>query len=618
MGQGTYEVSFERDVRADADLVWSILSDTNRLDRALGVSATTYTYKLVGEPPERQRVGLASYKGARFRWIEVGEWEEGRSFWGERRFLYGLLTKCGVRCTIDRIDGGSRVHITAYAAPMPGKSLGSLAAGHWKRVFKKTLRRYLDELDAMFASPAPAPDDDVPNARARRVLAQTTPRLITHGRVAEVNREVLGVRAAKLDAIDAALARRIVDLVTEQPDEMVSAIRPFQVARTWGTSPRETLRAFLHAARAGVVDLQWQLNCPVCRVGAGNASALADVGRRVHCDECDISFDLDFASNVEAVFAVNPAIRPVRREVYCAGTPFVRPHVFAQLVIEPGAERTVATRPAGPLLVRALGRQRQVHVDADARVAVEIGDEALSTRASDGELCVVNRSSATATVLVERAGWTAELVRGSDLITLDEFHALFGTEAPAAGIELQVGTMCIVFSDVVGSTAMYERLGDATAYAIVQEHFRAGHEIVGACDGSIVKTLGDGMMMCFVRPEQAVSASLRLAAHARELAAKHGVDFAVRLGIHQGPCYVVRANDRLDLFGSSVNVSARLCRIAAPGQVVTSASLLDHESVHDVLSRAQTTVHRLQSELKGLSERYHVAAIDQPIQQPYV
>jgi class 3 adenylate cyclase len=162
---------------------------------------------------------------------------------------------------------------------------------------------------------------------------------------------------------------------------------------------------------------------------------------------------------------------------------------------------------------------------------------------------------------------------------------------------------------------MYERLGDAAAYALVQASFRGAHEIVAACEGSIVKTLGDGMMMCFVRPEQAVSAALRLAAHARELSATNGVDFAVRIGVHQGPCYVVRANERLDLFGTSVNVAARLCRLAAPNQVVTSANLLEHDSVHDVLARAQTTVRRLQSELKGFSARFFVAAIDQPRQK---
>jgi adenylate cyclase len=615
MGERSYEVSFDRVVRGDPDLVWAILSDTNRFDRALGITASTYTYKLVGEPPARQRVGVASYKGSRFRWVEVGEWEEGRSFWGERRFLYGLLTKCGLRCAIERADGGSRVQIAAYS--VPSRPLGVVASLHWKRVFKKTLRRYLDELEELLAGEVPpALDDGVPNTRARDLLALSAPKAIVHGRIAEPNREMLAARAAKLEGIDAGLARRIVEVVGGQPDDVVSAMRPFQLARTWGTDPRETLRAFLHAARAGLVDLQWQLNCPVCRVGAGNAGSLAEVGRRVHCDECDISFDLDFAANVEAIFVVNPAIRPVRRDVYCAGTPFVRPHVFAQLVIEPGDERSVFTRPAGPLLVRALGRQRQVQIDAGACVAIEIGDDALTIRAIDGELRIVNRSTATVTVLLERAGWTAELVRGTDLIALDEFHTLFGTEAPAAGIDLQVGTLCVAFSDVVGSTAMYERLGDAAAYALVQEHFRAAHEIVTACEGSVVKTLGDGLMMCFVRPEQAVAASLRLAAHARVLGASKGVAFAVRLGVHQGPCYVVRANERLDLFGTSVNVAARLCRIAAANQVVASAELLDHETVHDVLARAQTTVRRLQSELKGFSARYHVAAIDQPIDCP--
>ena len=596
-----YEVSFDRIVRADPDLVWSILSDTNRFDRALGVSATTYTYKPAGEPPVRQRVGLASYKGKRFRWIEVGEWEEGRSFWGERRFLKGPLTACGVRCTIERVDGGAHVQLTAYATPAAGRRLvGAVAAMHWQGVFKKMLRRYFEELDELFASPVSTND-------ARQLLLQAAPKQILHGRGTEVNREVLDVRAAKLP--DSDIARKIVAFVAEQSDDLVSAMRPFQLARAWRTIPRDTLRTFLLAARAGVVDLSWQLNCPVCQVGAGNASTLADVDRRVHCDECDISFELDFGQNIEAVFSVNPAIRAARREVYCAGTPFVRPHVFAQLVIEPGQRRVITTRPPGALLIRALGRQRQVAISPEASVDVTISDDALTAKASDGELCIINGTTETATVLVERIGATADIVRGSDLMVLDEFHSLFGTEAPAAGVELQVGTLCIAFSDIVGSTTIYEQLGDAKAYALVQEHFRVAHEIVASCEGSIIKTLGDGIMMCFVRPELAVAASLRIAAHARQLALASGVNFAVRVGLHQGPCYIVRANDRLDLFGTSVNVSARLSRVAAANQVATSASFLEHDSVHEVLGRAQTTVRRLQSELRGISGQYQVAVI---------
>lgn len=600
-----YEVSFDRVVRADPDLVWSILSDTNRFDRALGVSATTYTYKPVGEPPVRQRVGLASYKGKRFRWREVGEWEEGRSFWGERRFLKGPLTTCGVRCNIERVPEGSRVQLTAYAIPAASRRLvGALAAMHWQGVFKKMLRNYFEELDEAVASATLI--EDIPNARAQQLLLQAAPRQILHGRSGDVNRDVLDVRAEK---VDGEIADKIVRFVAEQSDDAVCAMRPFQLARAWGADPRDTLRTFLRAARAGIVDLSWQLNCPVCQVGAGNASSLADVARRVHCEECDISFELDFAQNIEAVFAVNPAIRTVRREVYCAGSPFVRPHVFAQLVIEPGERRVVTTRPAGSLLIRALGRQRQVAINAEACVDIEIADTALTTRDSDGELGIINRTSETATVLVERIGYSAELVRGSDLMTLPEFHSLFGTEAPAAGVELQVGTLCVAFSDIVGSTQMYEQLGDAKAYALVQEHFRVAHDIVASCEGSIVKTLGDGIMMCFVRPEQAVAASLRIATHARELAAASGVPFAVRVGLHQGPCFVIRANERLDLFGTSVNVSARLCRVAAANQVATSAGLLEHNSVHDVLARAKTTVRRVQSELRGFSGQHQVAVI---------
>src|SRR5262249_14711662 len=150
------------------------------------------------------------------------------------------------------------------------------------------------------------------------------------------------------------------------------------------------------------------------------------------------------------------------------------------------------------LLVRALGRQRQVRVAADARVDIRIGDDALTATESDGALRIVNATAVITMVLVERAGITADIVRGTDLLTVREYHDLFGAEAPAAGNELQVGTLCVVFTDVVGSMALYEKLGETAAYALVQDHFRAAHEFVERYAGSVVKTLGDGMMMCFM------------------------------------------------------------------------------------------------------------------------
>lgn len=600
MPERVFAVTAERTLPADPDLVWALLSDTNRWDRAVGLAPSTYEYKLLGDPPQRQRVGFTTFKGHGLHWLEAGEWEEGRFFRGERHFLDALVPCSGFKFTVERAERGAHVAIEAYSTA--DKPIGEPAAEFWKQVFARTLDRYLAELERLLAEPHGSAEDSG-NARARRLLACAAPQPTTNGRLTKVDQETLDVRAAALDdVVPTALRDRIVELLRDRADEAVTAMRPFELAHAWGADPREVLRAFLHAARAGLVDLNWQLNCPVCRVGAGRARTLTDVARRVHCDECDISFDLDFAANIEAVFAANPAIRAVRPEIYCAGTPFVRPHVYALFQIEPGGERSLASRPSGALLVRALGRQRQLVVEPDARVAVAIDESGLSMQPDAGELRIVNRSSLPTTVLVERMGATANLVRGTDLITLREFHDLFGTEAPAAGIDLQVGTLCVVFTDVVGSMALYERLGDSAAYALVQDHFRAAHDVVARHEGSLIKTLGDGMMLCFAKPDQALAAALELATQVGEL--------AIRVGVHQGPCYIIRANDRLDLFGTTINVAARLCRLAAGGQVVASAGFLAHESVQQLLGRERVQVQRLQSQLKGFSAMYQVAAID--------
>ena len=66
----------------------------------------------------------------------------------------------------------------------------------------------------------------------------------------------------------------------------------------WDEDRREVLRAFLYACEAGLVDLSWQINCPVCRVGARVIDSLSSVEGTSHCVACEIDYDLDFAQHV--------------------------------------------------------------------------------------------------------------------------------------------------------------------------------------------------------------------------------------------------------------------------------------------------------------------------------
>jgi class 3 adenylate cyclase len=121
------------------------------------------------------------------------------------------------------------------------------------------------------------------------------------------------------------------------------------------------------------------------------------------------------------------------------------------------------------------------------------------------------------------------------------------------------------------------------------------------------KTLGDGVFAAFVELQDAVDAALDIMASAERLSAKHGLAFAIRAGCHEGPCFIVRANERVDLFGSTVNLAARLSSVSGGQQLALLAT--NAESRRDALVAAGHDVERVTSTIKGLPGELSVALV---------
>jgi class 3 adenylate cyclase len=262
---------------------------------------------------------------------------------------------------------------------------------------------------------------------------------------------------------------------------------------------------------------------------------------------------------------------------------------FAQTVVAPGATATLDAVLAAGAYVVQVPPERSVRftVEADAggdALDVRIDDARVRAstsviRAGSVRVQIVNGGTRDAVVRVSEAALSDQIATAAEVTALQTFRDLFSTEVLGAGIELSIRSLTVVFSDIVGSTQMYADDGDARAFRLVREHFDALRELVAVHRGAIVKTIGDAVMAVFVDPRDAVRAALAFGAVVAPL--------QLRIGMHRGPCIAVRANDRLDYFGGTVNVASRVAHAAGPGEVLVTAIVADEPRIADILPNAE-------------------------------
>jgi class 3 adenylate cyclase len=179
--------------------------------------------------------------------------------------------------------------------------------------------------------------------------------------------------------------------------------------------------------------------------------------------------------------------------------------------------------------------------------------------------------------------------------------------------------MAILFTDLVGSTAMYERLGDAAAYGLVRRHFDLLRTAISAHEGRIVKTVGDAVMASFDHPKDAVRAGLACIAALRTLRGSDGGASGLRLkvGVHTGPCLAIEANGSTDYFGRTVNVAARVESLARPDELVVSWAVLADEGAAaaiDAAVVAGASLERDRRQVKGVADEVDVVRLAPPEQ----
>ncbi len=452
--------------------------------------------------------------------------------------------------------------------------------------------------------------------------------------------------------VDAAAA--IERLVVEGKDLHLSRVNALDFAKKNGLDEERVIAAFLHAARLGLFELSWNVLCPGCGGVLDAGSSLKSVDRSEYaCAICAAGYEPTLDEMVEVTFTVNPRVRAIaahdpdrlspaeyyRQIFWSSGVDL--PEASFDKVLEDVTLEMIEL-PAGEkaLLSLTLPAQFVIVFDPVTHTAQFIDVKGEPTRERQALSIVVSRAHAPTTTLPLRPGplrlslenrTDLRLVPGvfvanetmhdllgrrkpfltaKRLLTNQTFRDIHRTDTLDVNQRLKITSLTFLFTDLKGSTELYERVGDLVAFDLVKEHFQILHEIVAAESGAVVKTIGDAVMATFPTPDRALAAALRMREAMRGLNEKHqSEDLLLKIGIHEGPCLAVTLNDRQDYFGQTVNIASRVQALAVSRSILATGSVVDHPRASEILQTdgIKPTARRLP--LRGITDEVSVYEI---------
>lgn len=578
---------FEHRFRAPPERVFAALGDTSRYNEA--AAFPIHTIEDVTLPDGSRRfTGRAKLGPLTVAWEDRPcNWIRGRWFEHERVFSQGPVDRLVASLELEPDGAGGsrgryRMEVDAHRA------LGRLAL----------LTAFFPKSRALFHRLADQADAWAVGERA--VMFDVPP-----PRLAEAARERLGRSRDALVAAGhpPALVERLARLVAEGAENDVVHIRPLGLARAWGAAWRPVVELCLDATRHGLLASRWDLLCPRCRAAKAGSTSLDRLPEGAHCSTCAIDYGRDFARNVELSFRPAEPIRPLQQGEFCLLGPMSTPHIVAHLTVQGSGSRMVELMlPPGRYRARTLEPGPEVEVDSPGGPLPSLvlhGDGiAVDGAAAAGTLR--NATAATRTFVIEERAWIADALTADRATSLQAFRDLFASDALRPGDQVGIERMTILFTDLRGSTALYDRIGDAGAYARVRDHFAYLGAIVREHDGAIVKTIGDAVMAAFALPADGVRAALAMQQRLASLNSGAAPPLTLKVGVHAGPCIAVTMNERLDYFGSTVNLASRLQGESRGGDVVVSAMLAAEPEVAALLHGRVVEVGR--TPLRGFAE----------------
>jgi len=467
--------------------------------------------------------------------------------------------------------------------------------------------------------------------------------------------EIEGRFAVLRQSADAGAVSAIERLIRDAPDSDLSRVNILDFAQANHLDEERTIAAFLHAARLGLFELSWNVLCPGCGGVLESNATLKTVDQKAYaCALCAAGYEPTLDEMVEVAFTVSPRVRRIaahnpetlsiwqymRQIFWSSGLELPEGDAFDKLLQEiviesvelpPGEKAHLSLQlPAQFIIVfdpvthsahfldvkGEPTRDRQNLSVVFNKVHAPTGT--VEMRPGPLRLTLENRTDVRVLPALYIAGDSLHHMLGKRkpfltakrLLTNQTFRDIYRADALDVNQRLRITSLTFMFTDLKGSTELYERVGDLVAYDMVKAHFRVLNEMVAAEAGAVVKTIGDAVMATFPTPDRALAAALRIREAMQVLnAGNQREDLLLKIGLHEGPCLAVTLNDRLDYFGQSVNIAARVQGLSVSSSIFATAPVVEHVDAARLLDTAGLKPVAQRHQLRGIANELTIYEI---------
>ncbi len=448
-------------------------------------------------------------------------------------------------------------------------------------------------------------------------------------------------------------SRELETLLRSGADEAVFRVNPIAFGADKGIAEAEAIDLFLHATLIGLLEMDWLLVCPMCSDVVESFQSLRTLQNHFHCPLCQSDYEAVLDDHIVVTFTVSPAVRRIRfhdpaslsvedyafiyKAINIGRTPDGVPWIDVVKSLLRGLSRLMPGTTAELAFDAVEGVLLGFDMESDASFTFEVGGDSAAAaqririefaagkctpaqgRVAPGKVVFEVKSVADRIGIfgvlqfppgVPQRGMLqmAPFLSGNRLLMTQTFRDFFRSEVIRATEGVAVKEVTLLFTDLKGSTALYERIGDLNAYMQVQRHFERLLDVTVRHRGAVAKTIGDAVMAAFLTPADAVHAALDMREAVEQLNRERSQrDFILKIGLHKGAAIAVTLNERLDYFGQTVNIAARVEGLAGGDEICLTDDVCRAPGVAALL--APFASKRVDAALRGINQTMPIYSI---------